>query len=347
MSADEITLADAITDKMLRRKDTVVDDPTRRSLLALSGGGQWGAYGAGFLNGWTADQSRPSFDVVTGVSTGALIAPFAFLGADYDEELEQGYTIEKEGDLVRERGFLALLFGNAFLDSAGLEARLDAAIDDELITRIANAEQNRGLFVGTVDADSGQFFAVDLLALARTEQISASEREACFEAYLLASSSIPASFPPVFISDTDGPTEIQPRMFVDGGARQTVFFEDIEMSVMRMTKAGAEANLYVIINGDLQVPPSRTKNTLLGIANRASSIVVDQVSLTSLDRLVRKGREEGWTVHYTTARDHPCDATAKQTEGEYFNPAFMSCLIAYGKQRWAAHTPWDASTPAN
>lgn len=341
MAPGEKTLADAIADILLQSERARIGRPARRSLLSLSGGGQWGAYGAGFLNGWTTDRSRPPFDVVTGVSTGALIAPFAFLGPDYDDELEQAYTIDEQSDLVRERGFLALLFANSFLERAGLEALVGAVVDAELLTRLANAEQGRGLFIGIVDADSGEFFAADLLALARSGQVTAAEREACLEAYLLASTSVPAAFPPVFIDDRDGPRVAQPRMFVDGGARQTVFFEDVQASVMRMMEAGTQADFYVVINGELQVPQARTKNSLLGIANRASSIVVDQVGLTSLDRLVQRAGGEGWTVRYTTARGHPCDSAAEEAGGDHFNPTFMSCLIAYGKERWASGSPWD------
>ena len=344
----EETLADVITRKLRQRApDSSEGLVAPRSLLALSGGGPWGAYGAGFMSGWTTTESRPSFDVVTGVSTGALIAPFAFLGADYDGALVDAYTITSESDLVRERGLLALLSSNAFLERTGLEARIEAMVDIELLTRLANVESNRGLFVGIVDADSGEFFAVDLLELARRAKTAPAEAEACFEAYLLASTSVPAAFPPIFIEDVDRPSSIQPRMFVDGGARQTVFFEDIETSVLRMMESDTEVDLNVIVNGDLEVSPKRTKNTLLGIADRGSSIIIDQVSLTSLDRLVRLGQREGWNVRYTTARNHACDAAAEQAEGDHFNPAFMSCLIDYGKERWASNNPWDRSASSN
>ncbi|NNG05522.1 MAG: patatin-like phospholipase family protein [Inquilinus sp.] len=334
------TFADALTDTMVQPDAVRIARPERRSLLTLSGGGQWGAYGAGFLNGWTTYGPRPPFDVVTGVSTGALIAPFAFLGPDFDGVIEQAYTIDKESDLVRERGFWAI-FGNAFLDRSGLEALVSSVVADTgLLDKLRSAGPGRGLFIGIVDADSGAFFVVDLLALARSDRISEEERESCFKAYLLASTSVPAAFPPVFIDDRDGPRD-KPRMFVDGGARQTVFYEDIETSVARMIDADANADLYVVINGDLRVPEVHTGNNLLGIALRASNIVVDQVSLTSLDRLVQRGRGEGWTVRYTTARGHGCDEAAKESKGSHFNPAFMRCLLEYGEQRWTTQTPWD------
>src|SRR5262245_65539513 len=120
--------------------------------LAVSGGSDNGAFGAGLLNGWTAAGNRPQFKIVTGVSTGALIAPLAFLGPDYDDELKEAFTTISKKDIYEERGLLSALFGDGLVDSHPLLELVSRYVTPELPTRIgAEYAKGRLLLVGTAD----------------------------------------------------------------------------------------------------------------------------------------------------------------------------------------------------
>src|SRR5215510_13780131 len=125
--------------------------------LAVSGGSDNGAFGAGLLNGWTAAGNRPQFKIVTGVSTGALIAPLAFLGPDYDDELKDAFTTISKKDIYEERSFLAALFDDGLVDSRPLLGLISRYVTPELLNRVADEyAKGRLLLVGTSDLDNRQ-----------------------------------------------------------------------------------------------------------------------------------------------------------------------------------------------
>jgi hypothetical protein len=136
--------------------------PTATSnILLLSGGGSHGAWGAGVLYGW---KNTPSFQIVTGISTGALMATFAFLGEDYDELLKRFYTTISEEDIIRRRSLLGILFSNSFYSTKPLKRLLKKQLTNALIDDVARAatEEGRQFWVGTVDLDTGQFCSWNL-----------------------------------------------------------------------------------------------------------------------------------------------------------------------------------------
>ena len=182
--------------------------------LAISGGGDNGAYGAGFLNGWTAAGTRPLFKVVTGVSTGALIAPFAFLGPKYDYVLERVYTTSSQADIFKKRGLIKGVTSDAMADSQPLANLIASYATRELLDEIA-AEYAKGriLLVGTANLDSLEPVVWNMTAIAASQDPNALE---LFRRILLASASIPAAFPPVMIDVTVDGTTFQ-EMHVDGG----------------------------------------------------------------------------------------------------------------------------------
>ena len=138
---------------------------TPRNVLVLSGGGVNGAYTAGVLKGWTASGTRPQFDVVTGVSTGALIAPLAFLGPDYDAELERLYTSMRQENVFRPR--LHLLGFDSLVSSDPLAQQIAAGATPEILQRIADVHrQGRRLYVGTTNLDTKKLVVWDLGAIA-------------------------------------------------------------------------------------------------------------------------------------------------------------------------------------
>ncbi|MEX0346000.1 MAG: patatin-like phospholipase family protein [Rhizobiaceae bacterium] len=215
-----------------------VDGDGIHNVLALSSGGAEGAYGAGVMKGWTETGTRPEFDVVSGVSTGALIAVLAFLGPEYDDELERFYTETRARDVYRIRGPLSVL-SDSLLDNSPLKASIEAVVTRELLDKVA-AEHRKGrrLYVATTNLDAGDLVIWDMGDVAlggRSNDVQ------FFQKILRASAAIPGLFPPVYIKPVRG---IQKRQaHVDGGLKAPVLIGDY------MFPADAKSsNLYVVIN---------------------------------------------------------------------------------------------------
>lgn len=184
-----------------------------KTMLALSGGSDNGAYGAGLLNGWSQSGKRPEFTIVTGVSTGALIAPLAFLGADQDATLERLFTTVSSNDIYRSRFALAIPLSPSAASTKPLERLIAATMNDALIDRIGQEHvRGRRLFVGTANLDAQRMVIWNMGAIAASD---AEGRHALFRQVLLASSAIPAFFTPVMIKTRSAQRTIS-EMHVDG-----------------------------------------------------------------------------------------------------------------------------------
>jgi pimeloyl-ACP methyl ester carboxylesterase len=202
-------------------------------VLAISVGGSRGAYGAGLLAGWSARGDRPEFDVVTGISTGALMATHAFLGSEFDEGL-QLYRRTKNEDVFRKRGKLAAFNDDALLDTAPLRATLSALLTEQVVRRVAEEHaKGRRLYIGTTNPDANIFTAWDMGAIASSDRPDRLER---YRDVVRASAAFPIAFPPVYfeVDRPDGKRFAQ--MHADGGLRQTVFFyhEDEWLEALRV-----------------------------------------------------------------------------------------------------------------
>jgi predicted acylesterase/phospholipase RssA len=241
----------------------VTDGVVRYAHLALSGGGANGAFGAGFLNGWSTTWSRPVFKIVTGVSTGAVMAPFAFLGPQYDAALHEFYTTTTTRDLFNIGSMLSILIsllrGDSLADAGPLAALIARHVDLEFLRRIADAH-NRGrrLYIGTVDLDSQQFVVWNMGLIAASGRPEALD---LFRKVMFASASIPIVFPPVFFE-------------VDAGGR---LYDEMHVGVFRPSlireRAGLGAgreDIFVIHNGQLSKAPSPTRGPCAG-SQRGSS----------------------------------------------------------------------------
>lgn len=229
------------------------NDSGPRNILALSGGGADGAFGAGLLCGWTAAGTRPTFAVVTGISTGALIAPFAFLGSDTDAALERVYTTISTEDIYREKSLLeVLLTGNSLLDNDAMAELIVREVHEAMLSAIGAAHrQGRRLFVGTTNMDTGTFVIWDMGAIAASGQAGALD---LFRAVMLASSSIPVAFPLVqFPVETVG--EVFDEMHGDGGVTSQVFLYGFTLNLRQAEReAGAATRptrLYIVRNGQI------------------------------------------------------------------------------------------------
>lgn len=250
-------------------------------MLALSGGGAGGAYGAGVLVGLTNAGTRPRFEIVTGVSTGALIAPFAFLGSDWDNELTKAYRGDATDGLMQSRG-LGALFDVGMFDGKPLRELVERFVTKDLLAAISRGtSEGRMLLVATTNLDREETVIWDMGAIAQAGDDKALK---LFRDVLVASASVPGVFPPVMIDvEKDGKT--YQEMHVDGGA-STPFFIAPE-TVLHMDNATANlrgANVYVIINGQAAAVPRTTSNNTIDIAARSFNAVLNQMTRSAIQQ---------------------------------------------------------------
>jgi predicted acylesterase/phospholipase RssA len=230
------------------------------NIVKLSGGGQNGAFGAGFLKGWTKSGTRPEFDIVTGVSTGALLATHAFLGTPADDAvLEELFTTITAEDIYGKRNVLSLVGGaDSLLKTDRLRALVEKTITAEVLERVA-AEQNKGrrLLVGTTNLDYNQTWAWNLGLIAKQGTPEALER---YRDVLMASSAFPIMFPPV---------EIDGHLFADGAVRANLLVMGLSGRNPPGPPLYGPGTVYVIQNGRLKQPPEPVKDSIGGLASKS------------------------------------------------------------------------------
>ena len=317
----------------------------RLRLLALSSGGPFGAFGAGFLNGWSeqsdGDRVRPeAFDVVTGVSAGALLATHAFLGREGDPVLARQYTTISTGDVLKERSLFGALFSNSLFDTSPLRRTLEGLVTPALLDKVADAtalDSDTGaparlLLVLAVDLDSGLPRILDLGAIARDQ--SDPDRIDSYIDALMASSAIPVAFPPVFIGGA---------MHVDGGARLALFFNRFmdEQRAAIEDRTILPPKLDIIVNAEVRVAPACTGNSLVGIGRRSVDVVLNQLTLDGLYRTISEAERDGIDVRYVTAEGSGCPAP--NDPADLFQQDFLQCLFAYGKKVGSSTVPFKTS----
>jgi predicted acylesterase/phospholipase RssA len=216
--------------------------------LVISSGGDDGAYGAGVLAGWTAAGTRPEFDLVTGVSTGALIAPLAFLGSDYDDGLREVYTLYSADDMVERRSVVAALSGGAALGTAPLRRLIDHYIGDAEVARIAaEGRKGRKLLIATTNLDAARPVIWDLTRIAASGAPNARQ---LIGDVILASCSIPGLFPPLLL-DVQAGGDHYDELHVDGGVTSQLFIGPNRFDWQRATerlRVRGPPQVYVIRN---------------------------------------------------------------------------------------------------
>jgi hypothetical protein len=235
--------------------------------LALSGGGGDGAFGAGLLNGWTESGKRPEFSLVSGVSTGALIAPFAFVGPEYDAYLKDIYTSGVASTLVQSPSFANVLFGSGLFGDGRLRDLVRRYVTPDLLAAVAAQHaKGRRLLVVTTNLDAQRAVIWNMGAIATSGGPAALN---LFTDVLTASASIPAVFPPQLI-DVQAAERTFQEMHVDGSVVTPVF--TLPQSFLLRDgrfKAGAKSDIYVIINGRLEPEFDLAQNNTLSIVERA------------------------------------------------------------------------------
>jgi len=252
------------------REDGEGQSPSPKNILVLSGGGMNGAFTAGMLCGWTRSGERPELDVVTGVSTGALIAPFAFLGAEYDDQLKQLYTSKTATHIYTK---LPMLFWKeAAASSEPLQRQIQQTVTPRLLERIAE-EHRRGrrLYVGTTNLDTQKSVIWDIGGIAAGEDPRKVE---LVQNVMLASCSVPGLLPPIRINvEVDG--ERYTELHVDGGVSASMFLP--QQSLLERTPEGRldgparPTTVYTIVAGKADPDPIPVKEGLLQLTGASLS----------------------------------------------------------------------------
>jgi hypothetical protein len=308
--------------------------------LAISGGGPDGAYGAGIICAWTETGHRPEFRVVTGISTGALIAPFAFLGPEYDKVLLEMYTTIKTDKIMKARWLLAALYDDAMADTAPLGELLAKYIDEKFLEAVA-AEYAKGrlLLIGTTNLDARRATIWDIGAIASSRDPGAAK---LVRKILIASAAIPAAFPPVMI-DVEADGKKYQEMHVDGGAMRQVFLYPIRLHLGRESQEHhmqRERTAYVIRNARLDPDWAATQRQTLKIAARAISALIASQGVGDLYRLYLTTRRDG--IDFNLAF---IPAEFNLVPKEDFDPEYMKPLYELGRRDLLEGKAWHKSPP--
>lgn len=317
--------------------------PPVRNVLCMSGGGSYGAFSAGVLYGWGQAGTRPTFDVVTGVSTGALIAPFAFVGADYDEQLRQVYTTLRNKDIFRFRASVKtlVLATDSFADNTPLARVIEEYITPEVMRRVAEGHAaGRRLYIGTTELESRRPVYWDIGEIACRGTPEALEM---FHHILLASSAIPGFFPPVRIPVTvDGqPLE---ELHTDGSVSNALFFRppfvprDCRHDPDKTNLYGS--NVYTLIAGKVYADPDRVRPRALSIASNSASALIYAETRGDLFKLYTACMLTGMNYHVAAI---PAELSVPFASTD-FNPEQMRGLFEQGV-KWATSGPGWRTTP--
>jgi hypothetical protein len=313
----------------------------RGNYLSLSGGGDNGAFGAGLLVGWAENGTRPEFTLVTGISTGALIAPFAYLGKDFDPVLREVYTQIKPSDVFKARSFLAGIFSDGLADTSPLLRLISKYINSEFLQKVAHEYNNNGrwLLIGTTNIDVGTPVIWNMGQIA---SIGTPESLELFRRILLASASIPGAFPPVMFDFMIDGKEFQ-EMHVDGGATTQVFLYP-SAAATRAREVGmkrrSDRQAYIIRNARLDVDWQETERRTLSIAGRAISQLIQSQGLGDLYRIYNITQDDG--VGFNLAY---IGADFNFPHREEFDTKYMQALFDYGYQRGKKGYEWNKYPP--
>jgi len=343
---DQVAMAREAAESVTREQAYLASQGHRGPLppavfLAISGGGDDGAFGAGLLNGWSVAGNRPAFKLVTGISTGALTAPFAFAGPAYDATLKQVYTTISAKDIAQPRNLIVALTGDAMADNAPLWKLIAKHVDRAFLDVIAGEyAKGRLLLVGTTDLDARRGVIWNLSKLAVSRDPKALE---LFRTLMVASAAIPGAFPPTMIDvEVDG--RRYQEMHVDGGATAQVFVYppslDIKAGARKLGTAQRERRAYIIRNSRLDPEWAQVDRSTMTIAGRAISSLIQTQGIGDLFRIYLTTQRDG--VDFNLAYI-PDSFTAQRKED--FDTQYMRKLFARGYEMAAKGYPWQKTPP--
>ena len=307
--------------------------------LAISGGADDGAFGAGVLVGWSEHGTRPTFKGVTGVSAGALVAPFAFAGPEYDSALSKIFTTIDQRDVFASRPIFAAVTSDAMADTAPLSNLIARYMDERLAADIAR-EYARGrlLFIATTNLDAGQSVIWNIGAIAQSGRPEALD---LIRRILLASASIPAFFPPVMFDVSYNGKPYQ-ELHVDGGAIAQAFLYPPSIAVGRLGGIGPARlrTAYIIRNGRLRIDPAQTERRTLSIATRAVSTLTTSSGVGDLYRIYTTTKRDGVGLRLAYITDDFTDPHESE-----FDHTYMNRLFEYARAKARSGYPWRRAPP--
>ena len=308
--------------------------------LAISGGGPNGAFSAGLMKGWSESGERPPFVIVTGVSTGALVAPFAFLGPEYDDTLQTLYTTISTKDIVIERPIFSALLGDSLDDVTPLNHLLDKYITENVMRGIAaKYREGRRLFIGTTNLDAGRPVIWDISEIANSGAPNALH---LIHEVLLASASVPGVFPPVYI-DVVAYGKHFKEMHVDGGATSQLFLYPASLhwnTVAQDLALTGRHRLYIIRNSQLSPDWQPVKPELLPIVERSIDSLIRTQGIGDLYRMYLGVQRDG--IEYYLA-DIP--SSFKEVPKEQFDREYMTKLYELSYETAKDGYPWRRGPP--
>ncbi|BBO06425.1 patatin-like phospholipase family protein [Bradyrhizobium ottawaense] len=327
--------ADEPITKFSFEKDT---STATKSYLALSGGGADGAYGVGVLNGWTAARTRPTFSVVSGVSTGGLIAPFAFLGSQYDDTLKEVYTSGIAETLLNDPSIMRVLFGSGLFGNTRLRELVARYVGPEIMAQVARENaKGRKLLVVTTDLDTQRTAIWDMGKIAA---VGTPEALKLFRDVMAASASIPLVFPPIMI-DAEGQGRKFQEMHVDGGVTAPVLTlpEALLFQGSRLP-GNAKMDIYILVNKKIERNFELVSNGTIDVASRSLSAITQSQTRSIIFSTYdfAKRNRLGFHLSYI-AREYP----APPSEG--FDTGYMRALYQYGYDKAAAGQAWGSTVP--
>lgn len=309
----------------------------RIDILALSGGAEDGAYGAGFLKGWSERGDRPQFTVVTGISTGALMAPFAFLGSKYDTVLQRLYTESSQKNIILFSPVEAL-FGASLGDSAPLKKILTEEINNVFVAELATeAKKGRLLQIGTTNLDAQRPVIWDITKIALSGR---SDAPKLIRDIILASSSIPGAFPPVLI-DVVINGKRHEEVHVDGGVTRQIFVYPRDMDIQklqRMLNIHPQKNMWLIRNTKVDPVYTPVSLSLTDIAKRSFYTLTKYHGVGDLVNITSLAKRDGFHVYITNVPksfDVPLE--------DVIDKKYMNALYQVGYEKGRSKSAWNTT----
>jgi hypothetical protein len=278
------------------------------------------------LCGWTEHGDRPQFKFVTGISTGSLIAPFAFLGPEYDARLKEVYTTITTKNIYRVRNLLKLLRSDSIADTWPLAELAAKSMDDDMLRAIALEHQKgRRLFVGTTNLDAQRLTIWDMGAIA---SVGTPEAYKLFRQILLASASIPVMFPPIYLEVEAGGHKYD-EVHVDGGvAAQVITYEFVFRPLAVKTEVrGKDAKprpgrMYIVRNSKTKPELGVTEAGLRGITERALNTIIKYQGIGDLYRIYALSKLDGWDFNLAEIPEDFNVQRQEEFDRNYMNQLF-------------------------
>ncbi len=336
---DEVTPElDAAVEERVRGEAQLPGDEL--NWLMLSGGGEDGAFGAGVLNGMTEAGTRPDFVMVSGVSTGALTAPFAFLGSSQDEQLKRLYTTVNMDKLVISQFIKGLIGGgDGLVDTAPLRKLIAASIDEAFLAAVAREhDKGRRLIIITTNLDVQRPVMWDMGLIAKRGNADAVK---LFCDVMLASASIPGAFPPVMIESTVNGRKIK-EMHVDGGTTMQVMTIPVSPEIEEKLAAhhNRKRNVYLVMNNRMQPDFALVPDDTLSIGSRGMSTLIKYHGMGSvyLYHYLARVANMGFNLAYI-----PPEFVGSPKEP--FEQEYMQRLFEFGRQQALAGKVWMHHVP--